>query len=415
MKLRFTRPTTDLCMPSDMIHPLWCLFGVLVTYLTSYLFFRAYPLQIEERFFITIYGLIAFYTCFAIITDKTKYISRKWEKVLPKALWKFAFWAFLLWSAIQLYSSHPFYERTFPNALVFVQHFFSVYLYLGFFYFLLSEKYRYSTANVLHDPLLRLLSLGKLLLRGRFRNALKRAKKEPYRNFLTACLLRVHFMPIMVEGLSAVNKRFFGQLQDPAQLLEPFTLVAFLTTIAWCVDNNNASVGYFWESNFTKTKFRKTDPNPLHWIITLSCYLPFNEFLSTFVQSPMHPPRTDLLLDSSHFQLATDIVIMFLALGYMVASTSLAFSWSNLSYKQIQTRGIYALVRHPGTLFKLGFFSVMIFRYKSAFNPGTIVAFAIWMGIYFSRTLCEERFLKTYPEYCAYMKQTKYRVIPGIF
>lgn len=398
-----------------MIHPLWCIAGVLVTYVGAGLFFACFPDLVARHPFVTIYGMIAFYTAHAVLTDKTAYEPHAWRRVLTKAAWKYLLWGFLSWAALRLYRFHPLYRQSFPDAVTFIEDFLRVYLPLGYFSMLLSERFRHSRANVLGDPVLRLLSLGKLLLTGRLRRALVRVRGDAYRTFLLACLVRAHFLPLMLQALAGTNRALFGQLEDPSRLLSPLALIAFVTTCAWCVDNTNASMGYFWESTFTRTRFRRMDPFPLHWIFTLACYPPFNDLVSMFVLSPMNPVQTDLLSTADAFRLGTDLVVMVLAVCYAVAGTSLAFSWSNLSYKQIQTRGFYALVRHPGVLCKLGFFGILIFRQRSSWEPWVIASWIAWTAIYCGRAVCEERFLKTYPEYQAYMQRVRWRVIPGIF
>jgi hypothetical protein len=55
-----------------------------------------------------------------------------------------------------------------------------------------------------------------------------------------------------------------------------------ITVLAWLIDSNNASIGYFWQSAFTKTRFRAIDPYPGHWIIVLVCYPPFIYFVNSY-------------------------------------------------------------------------------------------------------------------------------------
>ena len=398
-----------------MIHPLWCIGGALLTFIGTGSFFAFCPHLIARHPFVTVYGMILFYTGYAVLTDRTHYEPHGWRRVLAKAAWKYLLWGFLLWTAVQLYRSHPLYQRFFPDALPFVEDFFRAYLPLGFLYMVLSERFRHSRANVLGDPVLRLLSLGKLLSAGRFRRALVRAGGDSYRSFLMGLLLRVHFLPIMLQQVAVANRALFTRMQDASDLLAPLAMIAFITSFALCVDNNNASMGYFWESNFTRTRFRRVDPFPLHWIVTLSCYTPFADLASMFLMSPMYPASGDLLIEGPAFKLVTDLAIMVFTVGYSLAGTSLAFSWSNLAYKQIQTRGLYGLIRHPGTFCKLSLFGVMIFRHRCSWEWWVIASWFAWMAVYCARTLCEERFLKTCPEYREYMNRVRWRVIPGIF
>ena len=83
-------------------------------------------------------------------------------------------------------------------------------------------------------------------------------------------------------------------------------------------------------------------------------------------------------------------------------------------HKKIQTRGPYRLMRHPATTFKLIYFTLAFYRFAPAYTTGWLVFYLFWIGIYLTRALVEERFLRRFPDYREYMKQTKYRFIPGI-
>ncbi len=102
-------------------------------------------------------------------------------------------------------------------------------------------------------------------------------------------------------------------------------------------------------------------------------------------------------------------------LGIVLSTTCLGFSYSNLSFKKIQTRGPYRIVRHPGTVFKIAFFFLTVFRFEASFTVPIIAAYVFWMGIYITRILCEERFLMNFKEYQDYARVTRYRPIPGVW
>jgi protein-S-isoprenylcysteine O-methyltransferase Ste14 len=394
-----------------MIRPLWCILGVSISFIFSFTWFYLQPESFEDLFFLPLCFLILFHTIYAVFTDREKYSHRALGQIVPAALRKYIFWGALIWALGWFYGIHPFYQKAFPKTLFFIQSYFKLFLGGGFFYFLLAEKYRHSTQNILQDPSLRFISLAKLFLKGRFHQAGRRLYRGKFRHFFVSGLLRLHYMPLMVEGLYNFNK----QILYESDFSNPTFIIGLLTALVWAIDHNNAAMGYFWESDFTKTRFRQVDPFPLHYIITLSCYFPFNNFVNIFIKSPINPARTDFLLDSPWFQTGTELAILLFVACYALTGTTLAFSWSNLCYKQIQIRGFYAYVRHPGTFFKLGFFLLMTFRFKSSFTAGTFLAYAAWTSIYIMRTLCEERFLKRFSEYREYMKQTRYRIIPGVF
>jgi len=100
---------------------------------------------------------------------------------------------------------------------------------------------------------------------------------------------------------------------------------------------------------------------------------------------------------------------------YVISGSALNFSTSNLCYKSIQTKGPYGIVRHPATVCKLVFFALVFFRFKNAYTLVGFLCTLVWFSVYVCRALVEERFLKRFPEYQNYMKQTRYRFIPGLF
>ena len=124
-----------------------------------------------------------------------------------------------------------------------------------------------------------------------------------------------------------------------------------------------------------------------------------------------------LSLLSAHpaFEIAVNVCTVTALAGMVYVTTSLGFSYSNLSFKKIQTKGLYRFVRHPGTVCKLLFFFFAIFRYRSSFCFATLTLYGIWAVIYLTRAVCEERFLRRFREYQTYMDRVRYRFIPGLF
>ncbi|MBK7842999.1 MAG: hypothetical protein IPJ71_04785 [Bdellovibrionales bacterium] len=398
-----------------MINP-WLGFScVALTFVISFCVFIFSSIPVGDYYFISVFFLIGIYSINAILRDKTAYQVRKWLKQPLKILGKYVFWGFISYAPILLYRNHSFYSQNFLSVVPFFEFYFKAYIIGGLPYFILSEKYRYSFGNVFSDPYLRVLSLLRQLLRGRFRNTLRRLIfHRSYRSFLLSSFLRLHFLPVMLGQLIYAQETSLKSLAENSWNYAE--IISFLTTLVWAIDANNASIGYFWESNFTKTRFKMMDFHPLHWIITLSCYVPFTYWASTFVPSLMdYNSAVFHLVDSRWFEVTTDLIGLIFLIGYLCAGTSLYFSTSNLTYKAIQTRGLYSIVRHPATLCKIGFFGVSCFKFSEAYTFINIFAYLLWTGIYLSRTYCEERFLMQFEEYRAYRKRVKYRLIPGVY
>ncbi len=215
----------------------------------------------------------------------------------------------------------------------------------------------------------------------------------------------------------ALNSQLYLNTTDVAMqaMAQSYAIMIMLTTLAWLVDSNNAAIGYFWESPFTKTWFRETDPYPLHWVITLACYFPLIYFVNqSLVSFPNLPDTSQRAFNHTGPNVAIDVTMVIVLLLYMASGSALAFSFSNLSYKKIQTRGPYRFVRHPSITFKIIWFTLAFYRFSAAYTVAWLFCYLFWMGLYISRAFIEERFLRRFPDYQAYMQKTKYRFIPGI-
>ena len=78
----------------------------------------------------------------------------------------------------------------------------------------------------------------------------------------------------------------------------------------------------------------------------------------------------------------------------------------------IQTNGLYRIVRHPLYAgYVLSFSGFLLNNY----HPINLSVLSCWLLFELLRAVREERFLSQDPEYRAYMKKTRYRIIPGIF
>lgn len=398
-----------------MIHPLLCYAGIALSFLITWGLYRVQILDPRAHFYAPIGLLIVFYTLHAMVTDTQVYQKRRLGQVLPKALCKYVLWGLVLWGILKFYGVHPLYRDATIHTRRFFADFLRLFAVLGFPYFILAEKYRYSLDNVMGDPYLRVVSLLRALCRGRFALIRRRLFHRRCQRVYLGALLRIHYVPIMVEQVYLGVSRLSGGLPHPPGQSGLSATLLFLTALAWLIDSNNAAVGYFWESWFTKTRMREVDTDPLHWFVVLICYMPFILFASQFVPFPSLPENSAPLLNNRGWNTAVDITSLAFLLLYMLSGSALSFSTSNLSYKKIQTKGLYGIVRHPATAFKLAFFGLSFFRYRAAYTVGGILCYGVWSTVYIGRVLAEEQFLKKFPDYRQYMRKTRYRLIPRVF
>lgn len=396
-----------------MYHPFFCYLGVILTFALTFILFRCSSLDADKFFYVPILLLIAWYTAVSMLSDRQRYQKRRFKQVLLKSIGKYLYWGLLLAGILWFYDVHPAYRAVTPNTRIFFQHFFRVFLVCGLPYFYCAEKFRYCPENVLADPYLKIALLLRRLWRMDFRAFRRRLFSKRNRSILLSAILRIHYIPIMVEQV-----HYGITLLARGQALPSYTLSSVMimtTALAWLIDSNNASIGYLWQSAFTKTRFRAIDPHPTHWILVLACYPPFIYFMNAyFAVFPSLPETYVRLIRSAGVNTAIDIALLIALVCYMLSGCALGFSYSNLSYKKIQTRGPYRFVRHPATTCKLIFFTLAFYRFAAAWTAGWFVFYLVWISIYIGRALVEERFLRRFPDYRAYMLQTPYRFIPGL-
>jgi protein-S-isoprenylcysteine O-methyltransferase Ste14 len=369
----------------------------------------------EDDFFLPIFFLILYYTAAAVVTDKKRYDIRPAGLAAKKAVGKYLFWFALAGGLYLFYGLHPFYVQFAPHARHMLRSFLWLYAFGGLPYFFVVERFRYSSFEVVNDPYLRVVSFLKALCTLDWPKLKYRTFTRGYKSLFLSWIVRLHFIPVMVEQVYHTTVQITTIVTSPNYEYSVGGIAASLVVILFCIDATNASLGYFWESSLTGTRFRETDPNPFHWFIVLVCYYPFIRFADTFIPFPSGVEGSPLLLDHSGFERAVDVCTIVALAGMVYVTTSLGFSYSNLSYKKIQTKGLYRFVRHPGTVFKLLFYFFTIFRYESSFNFATVSLYGIWAAVYFTRAVCEERFLRRFQEYRSYMNTVRYRFIPGLF
>jgi len=398
-----------------MIHPYLCWLGILLAFGASLALFTSGRLDVHEHFYAPALLLIGFYTLHAILTDKQQYQRRTTKQVIPKAIGKYILWGLVIYGVTRFYAAHWLYRDFTPNTRRFFEDFLTLFLIMGLPYFFLAEKFRYCTDNVIGDPYLRILSLLRCLKNREFRLIGRRHAKS-YKPIYLMAIIRIHYVPIMFEqvfnGLDFTTN--FLERADFQWSLASCVLLG--TALAWAIDANNGAIGYFWESWFTKSRFRQIDPHPMHWFVVLICYTPFIGYAAQFVPFPsLTAADSPPLVSSSSFNSGCEIALLILLVLYVLCGSTLNFSTSNLCYKKIQTKGPYAIVRHPATTFKLGYFFLAFFRYSAAYTFAGCLSYLVWMMVYICRALVEERFLRKFSDYRRYMKETRYRFIPRLY
>lgn len=397
-----------------MIHPFFCYLGIGLTFGVSLSLFAGQKLNASEFFYVPLAILILYYTAVEMIRDKRAYTKRTARQVLLKTVGKYIMWGLVLLGIYKFYGAHPLYRDFTPQTRHFFRHYLIFFAYAGIPYFFLAEKYRYCLENALSDPYLKVRLLIRDITQLRFRKIPHRLAKPRYRRVYLMALIRIHYIPIMIQQIHQGVTEFTYFSLTFNGLWTLTQIVGILTILCWLIDSNNGAMGYFWESWFTRSRFKEIDPYPIHWFVVLMCYVPFIGYAVDFVPFPQAPDYAVRVISSQAINQGIDTILVIALILYVLSGSALNFSTSNLCYKKIQTKGPYAIVRHPATTCKLIFFALAFFRFKLAYSVVQILCYLFWLTVYVCRALAEERFLKRYPDYRAYMKKTRYRFIPGL-
>jgi len=247
-------------------------------------------------------------------------------------------------------------------------------------------------------------------------------------------LIKIFYAPLMLNSaLMGYNEipRLLHQVRSYHSLLNYCDKGYLLfVTVVFLVDSILFSVGYHTESGLLKNRLRFAETNPLHILVCVACYPPFNMTTSAFFGPSNHDPY--ILFAGSVLHPLTWILrglAVFFLLLLSAASLSLFTKASNLTNRGIVDWGPYRFIRHLGYLAKNMFWLTTL---VPAFIPNTadprftwpgfllycvitVGGFICWSTIYFLRSLTEEKFLMRDPDYVAYCQKVKYRFIPGVY
>ncbi len=130
-------------------------------------------------------------------------------------------------------------------------------------------------------------------------------------------------------------------------------------------------------------------------------------FFSGLAFVDIAPPEEPML------RLASKVTVLISNILGVVVLFNLGGSFGILiARREIKTRGLYSIVRHPmyltDILLRVGYL-------VGNANPRNIVLFAGSTLCYVYRAILEEKFLSQSPEYLEFMSRVRYRFIPYVF
>lgn len=408
--------------------PRFYLLATAIVVFTSYYIFARYA--IDPRFHFTVIAALAvFYAAmnFARQLRGPGQFNIRFDGTLAplfnRALTRYLVWLAIIYSGFSLLRMIPIYKsdmaatlhRLFDDLML-------VYLVLGLPYFLLTLLCKASRVEDFYDPVVRLLHMLKQplvrVMRGDNLRSITHVFRNRYnRKVLLNLLMRVYFLPIMLLQL-AVYFPYALNLHDATFNGQNLLAALYwITAMLWLLDMTNAALAYLIESRWLENRSRSIDMSVTGWVVCLVCYEPFSNFTgAVFPFAPLLATGdvNALLVPTSDFLVALKIIEILLLGLHIYVDVSLGTSVANITLKQLQTRGAYGLIRHPGTTTKLLLWFVVACGYSQFWTLTFLFGYCAWAALYIARALTEERHLSGYAEYRAYREKVRYRFIPGV-
>ena len=229
--------------------------------------------------------------------------------------------------------------------------------------------------------------------------------------------MRGYFIPFMVIQVYVNINDSIVYSDNNFRGYDLLTILMWTSAILWLTDTLNASMSYCIESRWIENRSRSIDMTAGGWLVCLACYAPLNNITGSLF--PFGPFAASKYPDSIFIQDITfiyfiKILEITVLIFHVYADCSLGPSIANITFKKLQTRGLYGIIRHPGTTFKLLLWWVQAGFYREFWRIDFLFGHLMWNLLYILRAITEERHLGKFEEYREYMKKVKYRFIPWV-
>ena len=336
---------------------------------------------------------------------------------------RYLVWLAIIYSGFWLLRISPFHTgAAYVANWNFYETFLQLYLVAGLPYFGITLVCRASRTEDFYDPAVRIIHMlhqpALRLARGETLHSVLRVFRNRYnRKVILNLVMRAYFIPILIMQVLSYfpyTLDLHSAVFDSHDLL---TILFWLVAMLWLIDMVNAGLAYLLESRWLENRSRSIDMTITGWAVCLFCYAPLNSVTAAlFPFAPMLAINNinALIVPSNGFLIGLKIAEIMLLSLHVYIDVGLGPSVANITLKKLQTRGPYALIRHPGTTTKILFWFVVAFGYSEFWTAKFIFGYLAWAALYIVRALTEERHLRQYAEYRDYQRQVRYRFIPGV-
>lgn len=233
--------------------------------------------------------------------------------------------------------------------------------------------------------------------------------RSPYFKFfniyLASIAVRAFFLPLMVS-FCYQNLAEFNTVIHNTDSNNPFSVVHFLTALAFYLDVSVVVPAYLFASAFSDSSVRSVDTSALGIVVALLCYPPFNQSLT----SQLFPYNDSIYWQDAiphqgfvfGFWISAMVGCLIM---YAWASIAMGFRFANLMYKGLVDWGPYKYFRHPAYFFKNIYWWLYSVPFIAA-TPAEAFKNTLFLAaiscIYYMRAKTEERHLLRFAEYAAY-------------
>ena len=233
-------------------------------------------------------------------------------------------------------------------------------------------------------------------------------------DFAMGSVIKGLFLPVMFSYLAANMPGLSAQFATVGT--GPVQAVAYLAKVMIVMELTIVVVGYTITMRLFDAHIRSTNPFPLAWIVTLVCYEPLNQIVTSRVLNNRPGRSWTEIIDGYPMLMWPWLGMILLSFFVWVWATAIfGLRWSNLTNCGTITNGPYKYTKHPDYVAKSVFFWLTAAPFLTAFTAWE--AFTASAGlvavnmIYFGRGRMEEKHMSQDPAYVAYALEMNRRSI----